>query len=67
MEQGCPWKGVGVQGDAASHRNSPAPACDASIAAMSSMRHECLVDLFKNRPSLAAEILSEALGLPLPP
>lgn len=33
---------------------------------MVSMRHECLVDLFKNRPSLAAEILSEALGVSLP-
>jgi hypothetical protein len=34
---------------------------------MVSMRHESLVDLFKNRPSMAAEILIEALGLPLPP
>ena len=30
------------------------------------MRHECLVDLFKNRPSLGAELLSEALGVALP-
>jgi hypothetical protein len=30
------------------------------------MAHEILVDLFKNRPSLAAEILVEVLGLPLP-
>jgi hypothetical protein len=30
------------------------------------MAHEVLVDLFKNRPSLAAELLSEALGVPLP-
>jgi hypothetical protein len=33
---------------------------------MVSMRHECLVDLFKNRPSLAAELLVEALGIALP-
>jgi len=33
---------------------------------MVSMRHECLVDLFKNRPSLGAELLSEALGVALP-
>src|SRR5580700_6032883 len=38
----------------------------ASLAAMVSMRHECLVDLFRNRPSLAAEILVEALGVELP-
>jgi flagellar biosynthesis/type III secretory pathway protein FliH len=30
------------------------------------MAHEILVDLFKNRPSLAAEILIEVLGLSLP-
>ena len=30
------------------------------------MAHEILVDLFKNRPSLAAEILAEVLGLSLP-
>jgi hypothetical protein len=29
------------------------------------MAHEILVDLFKNRPSLAAEILVEVLGLSL--
>jgi predicted transposase YdaD len=34
---------------------------------MPSMTHEILVDLFKNRPSLAAEILAEVLGVPLPP
>jgi hypothetical protein len=34
---------------------------------MPSMAHEILVDLFKNRPSLAAEILVEVLGLALPP
>jgi hypothetical protein len=34
---------------------------------MPSMAHEILVDLFKNRPSLAAEILAEVLGIPLPP
>jgi glycosyltransferase involved in cell wall biosynthesis len=33
---------------------------------MVSMRHECLVDLFKNRPSLAAEILVEVLRVALP-
>jgi hypothetical protein len=33
---------------------------------MISMRHECLVDLFKNRPSLAAEILVEVLRIALP-
>jgi hypothetical protein len=31
------------------------------------MAHEILVDLFKNRPSLAAEILAEVLGVSLPP
>ena len=34
---------------------------------MPSMAHEILVDLFKHRPSLAAEILAEALGVDLPP
>jgi hypothetical protein len=34
---------------------------------MPSMTHEILVDLFKNRPSLAAEILVEVLGVSLPP
>jgi hypothetical protein len=38
----------------------------ANLAAMPSMAHEILVDLFKNRPSLAAEILVEVLGLSLP-
>jgi hypothetical protein len=33
---------------------------------MPSMAHEILMDLFKNRPSLAAEILVEVLGLSLP-
>jgi hypothetical protein len=33
---------------------------------MVSMAHEVLVDLFKNRPSLAAEILVEVLGVSLP-
>ena len=31
------------------------------------MRHECLVDLFRNRPSLAAEMLVEVLSVVLPP
>src|SRR5262249_38432907 len=34
--------------------------------AMPSMAHECLVDLFKYRPALAAEILVEVLGVSLP-
>src|SRR4051794_29388177 len=34
---------------------------------MPSMVHEILADLFKNRPSLAAEILAEVLGVELPP
>ena len=34
---------------------------------MPSMAHEILVDLFKNRPSLAAEILVEVLDVSLPP
>ncbi len=34
---------------------------------MPSMAHEILVDLFKNRPPLAAEILAEVLGVSLPP
>jgi hypothetical protein len=33
---------------------------------MPSMRHEVLLDLFKNRPSLAAEVLIELLGVSLP-
>ncbi len=33
---------------------------------MPSMAHEVLVDLFRNRPSLAAEILVEILGIALP-
>jgi len=33
---------------------------------MPSMAHEVLVDLFKNRPSLGAELLTEALGVVLP-
>jgi hypothetical protein len=31
------------------------------------MAHEILVDLFRNRPSLAAELLTEAIGAALPP
>lgn len=34
---------------------------------MPSMAHEILVDLFRNRPSLAAEILAEVLDVPVPP
>lgn len=33
---------------------------------MPSLAHEILVDLFKTRPALAAEILVEVLGIPLP-
>ena len=33
---------------------------------MPSMAHEVLVDLLKNRPSLGAELLTEALGVELP-
>jgi hypothetical protein len=35
-------------------------------ASMVSMAHEVLVDLFKQRPSLAPELLAEALAVPLP-
>src|SRR4029078_6791200 len=38
----------------------------ATVAAMVSMAHEVLVDLFKNRPALGGELLSEALGGALP-
>jgi hypothetical protein len=34
---------------------------------MPSMAHDVLVDLFKNRPSLGAELLTEVLGVPVPP
>jgi hypothetical protein len=34
---------------------------------MPSVRHELLVDLFRNRPSLAVELLSGSLGARLPP
>jgi hypothetical protein len=34
---------------------------------MPSMAHEVVVDLFKNRPSLGPELLTEALGVTLPP
>ncbi|AUX27448.1 hypothetical protein SOCEGT47_080380 [Sorangium cellulosum] len=33
---------------------------------MPSMTHEALVELFKNRPTLAAEMLRDALGQPVP-
>lgn len=35
-------------------------------APMPSVTHEALVELFKNRPTLAAEMLQEALGQPIP-
>jgi hypothetical protein len=34
---------------------------------MPSIAHDVLVDLFKNRPSLGAELLTEVLGVALPP
>lgn len=33
---------------------------------MASMQHEILVELFNNRPSLAAELLAESLEVPMP-
>lgn len=33
---------------------------------MVSIEHEAPVDLFCNRPSLAAEILADVLGIPMP-
>jgi hypothetical protein len=33
---------------------------------MPSLAHDVIVDLFKNRPSLGPELLSEVLGVPLP-
>ena len=33
---------------------------------MPSVTHEALVELFKNRPTLAAEMLQDALGQPVP-
>src|SRR5579864_3698920 len=33
---------------------------------MISMAHEVLVDLFKNRPALGAELLAEGLGVAVP-
>jgi hypothetical protein len=33
---------------------------------MPSMAHEVLVDLFKNRPELGPELLTEALGVEVP-
>jgi hypothetical protein len=52
----------------ASGGGQPLPSCPqaVSLAAMASMAHEVLVDLFKNRPSLGAELLTEALGVALP-
>ena len=38
-----------------------------NIAAMPTMAHETIVDLFKFRPSLDAELLSKALGVALHP
>src|SRR6185312_6012055 len=37
-----------------------------NLSAMPSMPHAILADLFQNRPSLAAEILTEVLGVSLP-
>ncbi|HSU83407.1 MAG TPA: hypothetical protein VLR69_13375 [Thermoanaerobaculia bacterium] len=47
-------------------RNKILKKDDSAQSLMPSMAHEILVDLFKNRPSLAAEILVEVLGLSLP-
>ncbi len=33
---------------------------------MPSARHEIIVELFRSRPSLAAELLREALGIAIP-
>jgi len=33
---------------------------------MPSTLHEALVDMFRHRPSLAAELLADALGMALP-
>src|SRR6202789_1365528 len=38
----------------------------ATAPPMPSMAHEALVDLFKNRPELGPELLTEALGVALP-
>jgi hypothetical protein len=42
------------------------PTACANLVAMPSMAHEILVDLFRNRPSPAAELLVEVLGIVLP-
>jgi hypothetical protein len=34
---------------------------------MPSHLHEVLVDMFHERPALAADLLSDSLGMPLPP
>jgi len=39
----------------------------ARVMRMVSMKHEGLLALFRNRPTLAAELLQEALGVELPP
>jgi len=39
----------------------------ARVVRMVSMKHEGLLALFRNRPTLAAELLQEALGVELPP
>ena len=46
----------------------PVPAAPASIyrAAMPSPLHEALLELFRNRPALAPELLRDALQVPLP-
>jgi len=33
---------------------------------MPSLRHEALLELFRNRPALAAELLRDALGVEVP-
>ena len=38
-----------------------------SVPAMPSTLHEALLEIFRHRPSLAAELLTDALGVDLPP
>lgn len=37
-----------------------------SVASVSSSLHEALIEIFRQRPSLAAELLTNALGTALP-
>ncbi|MFT3776581.1 MAG: DUF4351 domain-containing protein [Minicystis sp.] len=51
---------------ASTYRSCALPLQCAIVNVVASMAHEILVDLFKTRPSLAPEILVEALGIALP-